>query len=183
MCDIDEFKSPNILFLKGMYMTDCKDVGDIMGERLAEMIAAGPEQEQYTPKQTYDKIPEMFEDAKSWPSSTNLLCCECSCSFTWEPVFIPEAINFSGTRRGEYKPIKPLKIFCNFVCAHMFILSMFRESKWEKKELLKLLHKILTGQNILDIPIGPHRTEMVQYGGTMTVGEFKAKNKIGRAHV
>ena len=56
MCDIDEFKSPNILFLKGMYMTDCKDVGDIMGERLAEMIAAGPEQEQYTPKQTYDKI-------------------------------------------------------------------------------------------------------------------------------
>lgn len=180
MCDIDEIKSPNILFLKGVYMRDCKDVNDIMGDRLAEMVAGNVTDESgYQTNQTYNKIPQSFTDINTWPTHTNLLCFECSCPFTWPAVFIPEAINPCGVHRGVYKPIKPIGNFCSFICANMHIDKIYsKQDRWEKRELLKLLHTIMSGGKvILDIDKGVKYTEMEQYGGTMTVADFQSKNK------
>jgi len=159
-------------------MRDCKDVEDIMGERLAEIVAHR-DNGLYPSKQLYDKIPQQFTTVDAWVTHTNLLCCECGCPYTWPPVFIPEAIEYSGIKRGEYKPIKPIGLFCTFICANMFIMENYPKSEqWEKVELLKLLHTILTGGCITDIPIGTHRTDMVQHGGTMSISEFQSKNKL-----
>lgn len=180
MCDVDEFESPNILFLKGVYIRNCKDVDDIMGERLAEIIANGGtvSDPNIQHKHAFDKIPQLFVNVEQWVKQTNVCCWECGCEFYWTPVFIPESISYSGTTRGAFNPIKPIGNFCTFICANMYVKSkMSVTDRWEKVELLKLLHLILTGSNILDIPFGPDRTEMIQYGGLLTVGEFQAKNK------
>ena len=176
MCDVDEFKSPNILFLKGVYLRNCKDVGDIMEERLAEIITYGDCD--MPKKQKYDKIPRLFTNVETWIKKTNLYCWSCGCTFHWNPVFIPESINFSGVLRNEFKPIVPIGNFCSFLCANNHINAEFSQHlRWEKTELLKILHKIMTGISIMDIPEGPKKTKMVRYGGMLTVGEFQAEIK------
>lgn len=179
MCDVDEFKSPNILFLKGVYLRNCKDVGDIMEERLAEIITYGEGDK--PKKQIYDKIPRVFTNVALWiaqTNQTNIFCWSCSCTFQWASVFIPESINFSGISRDTFKPITPIGNFCSFVCANNYINTEFSQHlRWEKTELLKILHKIMTGVSIMDIPEGPKKTKMLGYGGMMTIGEYQSEIK------
>jgi hypothetical protein len=180
MCDMDEFKSPNILFLKGVYMRNCKDVDDIMEDRLAEMVGGCDSvNTSHQASYTYNKIPRLFIDVDTWPTHTNLLCFRCNCSFAWSPVFVPESINPSDTCRGVYKPIVPIGNFCTFICANMYIKKMYIGSeRWEKIELLKMLHSIMTnGKTISDIIDGPEHTEMEQYGGSTTTCKFQSKLK------
>lgn len=176
MCDIDEYTPSNIMFLRGVYMKNCRDVGDIMSERLAEMVMNSTQPTRGEIRSKHTPLPRSFTSIDKWPKSTNFMCCECGCSFPWEPVFIPTSIQMSGTKVGQYGPIKREYVFCGFVCAGMFADNMYSNS-WEKRELLKLLHQVMTGVKIIDIPTGPHRTAMVQYGGHMTIRDFQHKNR------
>ena len=125
----------------------------------------------------YKKIPSVFTDIKQWPESTNLKCWACDCSFTWEPMFITESIRLSGTDRGQYESIKPVGNFCSFLCTVIFIEKEYPKNRnWEMKELLKLLHYILTGIKITELPPSwesPKKTDREEYGGQMDIGSFQ----------
>ena len=182
MCDIDKISAPNILFLKGIYFHNCKDVSDIMTDRLAEIAAYAdqlPSNLDEQKNKTYDPIPRSFTNVTEWVKSTNLLCWECGCSFSWSPVFIPTSITRSGTDPGTHKPITPIGNYCSFMCARNWINEQLpRDKQWEKMELLKILHKLLTGESVLNIPNGPNKTQMQQYGGVLSVAEFQSRIKL-----
>lgn len=178
MYDSDDEHESNVLFLKGVYLSDCKDVNDIMGERLAEIIANGDHQ-QPTETHSWDRIPTQIDLSQPIPVN-NLQCWVCDGTFTWRPVFIPDAIEPSGTKRGEYKPIKPIGNFCSFTCARRYINTELPSNiGWDKIELLKIFHNILSNSSnlLLDIPTGSPKYEMIQYGGTLTRAQWYAKNK------
>lgn len=176
------FQMPNILFLNGVYMRDCKDVGDMMADRLSELVAFETSNDQKSlsmmGKDKYDKIQILFVSADTWPYSTNIACWQCSCSFSWEPVFIPHNIMQSDTVPEEYMPIKAEGNFCSFPCAGEWVRTeVNRDKRWDKIEMLKLLHFIITGQTIVAIPSVPKKTSMVQYGGHLTISQYQAKLK------
>ena len=85
----------------------------------------------------------------------------------------------SDTSPNSYRPIGTIGNFCSFICANNWILTEIpRDKRWEKIELLKLLHKILTGVHLLNIPEGPARTKMVQFDGSLTTADFQARIKL-----
>jgi hypothetical protein len=181
MCDIDEFKSPNILFLGGVYFRSCKDVGDMLDDRLTEMAAfkTDSDQQGVMPPANYDTIPQLFHSPETWIKFTNIWCWQCGCMFQWSPIFVPTSITKSGTKPGEYMPIKPIGNFCSFLCAGDWIkLYIPKDKQWEKIELLKLMHKICTGDILHVIPKGVNKTKMTQFGGLLTTADYQARIKL-----
>ena len=178
MCDVDEFKAPHILFVRGVYLQDCK---------MKEKVKVECKRSVASSTTAYKKIPSVFTDINQWPASTNLKCWACDCLFTWEPMFITESISFSGTDRGKFEPIKPIGNYCSIPCATIFIEKEYPKNRnWEMKELLKLLHYILTGIKITELPSSresPKKTDREEYGGQMDIGSFQnAIRQVCRGH-
>lgn len=170
--DLDTYDQPNILFLRGCFLGDCNTIEDLFDERLIGGLV--PNQEIYDVKDiTYDKIPKYFTCEKSWITKTNLKCWSCDCNFHNVPIFVPTALEKSDDIDNICGRMDVLGNFCSWNCASLYINTYFSGSdKWEKKELLKLLYKILTGTTITEIPPAPHKTSMRQYGGSKTCQEY-----------
>ena len=162
---MDEHPDECILFFKGVHMSDTQ-------------VVKNEESRKRRPPVKHTKIPCMFTSIKSWPALTDLRCWACDCSFLWEPMFIAESIGFSGMNRGQYTPIKPVGNFCSFPCAVVFIEKGYPKNRqWEMKELLKLLHLVLTGVKIADLPPSrevPKKTDREEYGGEMSKSTFQS---------
>jgi hypothetical protein len=181
MCDVGELKSPNILFLKGVYFRNCPDVSDMFDDRLTEMAAFDPEHpvDTISAPITYDKIPHLFYSIDTWIKSTNLKCWGCECPFRWMPFFTPTSITSSGTMPDEYMPIKPIGNFCSIPCMGDWVnVHIPKEKRWEKLEQIKLLYKIMAGTKLDTIPKGVDKTSMVHFGGSLTIAEYQARIKL-----
>lgn len=160
------YKRPNILFLKGCFITDCYNIEDVFEERILDLI---DNCELDTKK--YDKIPAYFISPTEWPTHTNILCWNCDCKFDTYPKFIPKSISLSSNRIPVYGN------FCSWSCALSHIFIYFKEDRWEKCELLKYAYNIFNIDGFDKVLVSPSKYKMVQYGGSMNMIEFKSKLK------
>ena len=144
----------------------------------------------------YTKLPPFFTTIEEWVNTTNILCWYCHLNFDSVPVFIPKIIEpmiFKSSDsieimniyrnqdvRTENKfSIGVLGVFCSFGCAHSFINGgINRIDKIEQKNKLNFLYKQYYGvsdkNNYSQYP-SPHI--MIQYGGDITVEEYKIKTE------
>ena len=158
------YEPPNILFLKGCFLDDCKSVEDLFDQKL--LTASQADVDFYTKDIKYDKIPTVFENLDTWPKSTNIKCWVCDCVFYTRPIFIPSSIDRDNKMDTEGN-------FCFWGCAALYInLHYNTEERWEKHAMLRKLFTVFTGETIKEIVPAIPKTEMVQYGGKKTIKEF-----------
>lgn len=163
--DLSDYEPPNVLFLRGCFLSDCKSIEDKFDEKLLNEGSYGNTYE--IKNTTYDKIPKTFTSLESWKKSTNLKCWYCDCTFESVPLFIPKNVEKDGS-------MGVLGNFCSWNCASSHInLHFDSDQKWEKCLLLKLLYRDFTGDEINEILPAPNKTEMIQYGGKKTPQQFK----------
>lgn len=174
-----------VLFLPGVFKTDCDSLEDFFHERLIH----GADQN----AKIFDKIPMIFTDLESWPKTTNLLCWNCSRSFKGRPWFEPQSIdplhkgkpgefisstklNRSGLRDNSYC-INVKGCFCspNCVMRHIMIFAKDLADQLNKIAMLLFLYEIFVGQKVINIQPAPLLTDRVQYGGTLSDQEYQKK--------
>lgn len=180
---------PNILFLRGCFLSDCKTIEDIFDARL--MIGESDKNSFEEFKEIkYDKIPKTFTGVENWIKQTNLKCWFCDLNFYNAPVFIPTSLEDSANSTSVCGNMDVMGNFCSWNCAAGYINIHYTDDrKWEYHELLKILYKTFTGKSIEDIIESPPKTKMVQYGGNMTqldyteeVSNLIAKNNMSIIH-
>ncbi len=174
-----------ILFLQGVFKTDCDRIEDFFHERLLHGNDADAK--------IFDKIPMIFTDLDTWPKSINLLCWNCRRSIKGRPWFEPQSIDpINKGKVGEFIPSKNLNrtgivqesycinvkgCFCsaNCVMRHIHIFSKDLADKLNKISMLLFVYEIFTGNRVVSIQPAPLITDMVQYGGTLTDQEYQKK--------
>lgn len=182
--ELNSYNTPNVLFLKGCFIGDCQSIEEIFNEQILKSIDPVIDYEETI---IYDKVPEKFQDIETWVKSTNLKCWNCDFTFNNTPIFIPNGIYPSEKPNKKFSYIDVVGNFCSFNCASNYINTMFinTEERWEKQNSLKFLYKIFNGKELVEIPISPPKTSMIQYGGKLTRKEYKQQieelnNKISR---
>ena len=171
--ELSSYDQPNILFLRGCFIGDCNSIEDMFDEQLVNQSM--PECELYQISDTlYDEIPKRFISKEKWINNTNLKCWSCDCNFHNVPVFVPASLERSDNVEQLCGSMDVMGNFCSWNCAAQYINLHFTGSeKWEKHELLKLLHKIFTGSSIDEIVPSLPKTLMKQYGGKKTSQEYR----------
>lgn len=174
-----------VLFLQGVFKTDCDRIEDFFHERLLHGSDADVK--------IFDKIPMTFTDLESWVKTTNLLCWNCRRSIKGRPWFEPQSIDpINKCKPGEFISSKNLNrtgkihesycinvkgCFCspNCVMRHIQTFSKDLADKLNKISMLLFVYEIFVGTKIADIQSAPLITELVQYGGNMTEQEYQKK--------
>ena len=172
-----------ILFLQGVFKTDCDKIEDFFHERLLN----GTAESKY-----YDKIPLTFTSLDTWLKETNLLCWNCNRVPKSRPWFEPQSIDpISKGEIGVYVASSKLirmpgktdycinvkGIFCSCHCVMRYILNNSKNlaDRLNKISMLLFLYEIFTGRRVADIEPAPNVVEMVQYGGSLTEMEYQKK--------
>lgn len=178
-----EIPTNNILFLKGVFPEDCSKVEDQYIENLNDAAAFSEDSNRHMDikrKMHYDKIQKHFHSVKAWVESTKnikIKCWYCESMFMGVPVFIPSGIHNSP--KGKIYDV--YGIFCTFGCAYAFIKSssefIHDKSHWDKIEMLKMLFFLFYNKKIDTIMPSPNKYRLEQYGGDMSLPEFKKELK------
>jgi len=186
-------KLPKVLFIKGVFKNDCQS-DDIFEKRILEnsseniidindVINVCNNSEESMPNKfiTYEKLPNIFTNVDNWEKQTNLLCWNCTLSFTTTPVFIPKVIepNSSKIKEDREDPSRQLSIsvhgvFCSFKCANYHINTNYSVvEKIENLNKLKLLYKLFHNEKMKETSICLDKTLLTQYGGDLTPIQFR----------
>jgi hypothetical protein len=180
---INKPKVAKLLFIKGVFKKDCVS-DDIFEKKILERIDSGDQSSPlngecsgiYTNNFiSYEKLPSIFEDINTWQKQTNLLCWNCSLSFTSIPVFIPQAIEPCSHQQMDRKySIGVHGVFCSFICAKHYVKTRYHTlvDRTETLNKLDLLYKLFYNSKMNDVTDYPLPFQMKQYGGDLSVEEF-----------
>jgi hypothetical protein len=156
---------PEFLFIRGVYLAECKRIDQILEEHL---LGDGlPE----VNDKVFDQLPLVYEGLATWPVTTNTWCWYCAKTFDGVPLFVPKTIEpdadnkYTMTREG---------CFSSWPCAASYIdreYPRIRDNS-EKKNMLKFLYNDMMGKPIINIPSAPNRFDMSRFGGPMSEEEF-----------
>lgn len=166
----DEFDTiPMFLFVKNIYLNDCKRIDQFQEEQL---LGDGFEVDVEIESKLYDVLPFTYEGLHSWPLNTNIWCWYCNKAFDGVPIFIPKNIEPNIEKSGftMYRE----GCFSSFPCAAAYIDREYPRisDNSEKKNMLKFLYQNMMGTAIIDIPSAPSKFLMKHYGGNMDVNQF-----------
>jgi hypothetical protein len=166
------YEQPDILFLRGCFVSACNNIEDLFDERLVESCSNTKIYDTHDNK--YNNIPRVFTSLDSWIKKTNVKCWSCTLTFDTIPLFVPTAISDPIAPTKTFCDMDVLGNFCSWACSSRYVhISSDSHVKWERYEMLKLLHKIMTGTRVSEIEQAPCPTIMVQYGGKSTKQEYK----------
>ncbi len=186
---------PKILFIKNVYKKDCQ-TDDIFEKKILENANSiinmqSNEEDQMTTMEdfiSYEKLPLIFSNIESWKKKTNIKCWCCTLSFDSMPIFIPNVIEpvlikNKKTRELSNKQQFSISVygnFCSFGCAHFFIenSNMNINERTESINKLKLLHKLIYNTKIKETGYYPSPYKLEQFGGDMTIAEYKELQEI-----
>lgn len=164
--NIKEYKTPNILFLTGVFIKDCCPLEDLFEKQILDKLNVDV-------KICFNKIPSIFNSLNTWIKKTNIKCWHCDLNFETIPVFIPKVIEQSGTD-STFKIITN-GCFCSFPCAisynNIYHPKIF--DNINNKEMISYLYKIFNKCNIKEILHAPSKFTMLQYGGSVDPDEYR----------
>lgn len=124
-------------------------------------------------RSVYTKIPKRFTDVESWRRViSNLKCWTCDRLPYSYPKFIPTnpEIGPDGVETCE-----PKGNFDEWNCVIDYIRKNHRDQAADLEELTCRFASKFAGRKITKIQPSPPKTEMEQYGGTLTAKQYQEK--------
>lgn len=162
---------PKTLFIEGVYLSDCKDSGDILQDKVIDELNDAASKN--APKK-YIKLPNIYTK-ETWPTTSNLLCLTCGLEPWGTPIFIPKSIEPSA----EGVTMTTHGIFCGFPCAKSYLKKKYKDVDIHKYSencaKLRYLYKEMTGEDIDEIPETYDIEDMERHGGNLSDKEYKNK--------
>jgi hypothetical protein len=104
--------------------------------------------------------------------NTRIQCWHCCNTFDNVPYFIP--VNYNE-RKGLFKVQGN---FCSYNCVLTYIHNCKKYNYLYIKSLLAFLIKICHKQNLSDIIPAPHRETLQQFGGFLSIDDFRKNNRL-----
>lgn len=173
MLNADDYDINCILFIKNVYPEDCIS-DDLFEKKLLDQADEQIHQPIIEINQ-YNKLPHVFINIEEWPKHTILHCWNCDLTFENIPIFIPKTseISINGVVMGREG------CFCSFNCALAYINLYYHKinDNINKRNLLNILFKRLYNKPPKEIIPAPSKYEMIHYGGSSTISEYREKIK------
>ena len=167
-----------VLFLQGVFKTDCKRIEEMFQDKLMSENKAPVEMT------NYDKIPTYFTTLSEWTKTTNLACWYCNRTFKTRPWFEPQSIeplNDSSEKKNDTSEnaviiaVHGVFCSCNCVRAYINLHTSSLSDRLNKIAMLKYVYEIFNGKSIPDIQPSPPPTEMLMYGGSLSSTQYQQK--------
>lgn len=174
---LDEIlKNNDILFLPNVHLNNVLTVEQQFDQYINDMVNDSGIAEFANEIIVYSKIPSTY-NTKTWPINTNLKCWNCDCFFNNIPLFVPAYIppntESDGTLTIHVDKDKGGN-FCSPNCTYTYILHEYPiQQRQSRIYMLKvLLEDIYPGRrfNLSEIK---SRTNRIEYGGELSLDEFK----------
>lgn len=164
---------PSILRLYDVTMNNLVPIEDIFDQQVLEGLDTN-----HQPLELKETIPTIFTSLEEWKQDSTLRCWSCCLTFNEIPCFVPTSIH----RNDDYKiEISVEGNFCSFPCVvrylHENYPSNLTSKHWSLRNNLNLLYYYFTNKHITIIPPAPSRVELQEYGGQLTIEEFKTRIK------
>ena len=105
---------------------------------------------------------------ESYPKTTNVLCYHCCHKFTTQPISMPFMFNKSKFY-VKY-------VFCSWECMKRYNIDSNTSNMQMISTLIQKYYNYITS-NTDSIGIAPPKYALKDFGGTMTIKEFRNKNK------
>jgi len=157
---------PNILFLKGVKLSDLKTFDMMFLSKIQENLSNyNVEKPAQLASAEYSALPKSFININKWIKSTNLHCFYCDRQYKTCPVPIPSGETvFRSNREFE---INIQGLCCNFPCVVAYLISSCqKKSDYDiKLNLLLDLYLLFTGTAIKIIKPSPSKYIMKKYIG------------------
>ena len=107
-------------------------------------------------------------NAKDYPKSTNILCYHCCHKFTTQPLSMPFIFD---------KNIFYVKnVFCSWECMKRYNIDSNSSNMHMISTLIQKFYYFITSKTD-SIKIAPPKCILKEFGGTMTIKEFRNNNK------
>jgi len=175
-----EYKRPNVLFLKGLRLSDLLSMEEMFENRLTSYnIEEIPVAEKT--EETYNPIPKYFTTLNKWIKSTSTYCFGCDRTFKTRPIPIP--MEMCKNKTGEIEIVVE-GLCCSFVCVQAYInLYYYREGAvWANRmNLLKDVYKTFMGKKVILIPNQPSKFLMKKYIGPEGLSEQEYEAEIAHS--
>lgn len=110
-----------------------------------------------------------FNKIKQWPNSIDIKCWWCCHNFDNTPCGIP--IKYDKSEETFYV----YGCFCSFNCALSYNFQTKTDKKWERAGLIQVLFNKSTNTDD-DVTYAPERECLKDFGGYMTIEEFRKTN-------
>jgi hypothetical protein len=193
------YRKSKILFLPGVFLSDCPDTEDEDSGEVLEIsldgIDDGPDESEsvYLEPKVYDELQTQYINRDLWKKKTNLRCWACGLRFDEAPYAIPigwtkrlvspdnlddqteasDSSLLSSKRRFKELPIMEMHgNFCHEGCAAWYIMKVEDEkisNRQESMELLVIFHNDLKEDTVNHIPLADPRNKMTMYSGSIGV--------------
>ena len=111
-----------------------------------------------------------FNKINQWPNTIDIKCWWCCHNFDNTPCGIP--IKYKSAIDTFYV----YGCFCSFNCALSYNFQTKSDKKWERAGLIQLLYNKSTNTDE-EITYAPERECLKDFGGYMTINEFRNKQK------
>ena len=105
-----------------------------------------------------------FNKINQWPHTIDIKCWWCCHNFDSTPCGIPI--------KYENDSFYVMGCFCSFNCALSYNFNTKIDKKWERAGLIKLLHNKIFNVDE-DVEYAPNRECLKDFGGYMTIDEFR----------
>lgn len=173
-----DFYRESILFLPGVHLTDVLSMDDQFDKYMKDIVDDGFAGNIIDEIVIYDKIPHQY-NKDTWPEKTNLKCWKCDCTFISRPLFI--AVQSWNDEGGLQMIVDTTNggNFCSPNCAYTCIMQDYPQTarQGKKSMLRQLLADLYPGQSFILSESLP-KTKRIEYGGELTVGEYKKTNNF-----
>jgi len=165
----------------GVRLDGARSFEKVMDDRIAEVLgddAAAP------PPPDFDPPPEMYDTSApgDWPLRLNLRCSSCTLPIPETPHMVPfymDLLPGSDGREGGrlcFHRRKEAGVTCSVACAVTWIEDhLAGEEASQARELLSQLYYARYQARAPRLVAAPRHTELVTYGGKLTVAQFQEK--------
>ena len=151
-----------------------EDIGNIKKPEKSEPVEEDKKEYNIHNKDEYinkkvKQILVQFNDSnkvKQWPNSTDIKCWWCCHNFDNTPCGIPTKYDVENETFFVYG------CFCSFNCALSYNFNTNIDKKWERAGFIKLLYNKTFNTND-DLDYAPNKECLKEYGGYMTIEEFR----------
>lgn len=161
-------KEPSVLILKGVSLSELLSIDDLWSD--------STNSKEVKAKLKYCKLPEEFYGLDTWILKSNLQCCYCGLTYTTIPIGMP--IRYIKREDGK-SGFQVRYNFCSFPCCMKQIVNTIHDTSLReyRMTLLKLMFNAFFNTDIGSetIEMAPDKLELQEYGGNLTIDDFKKK--------
>lgn len=163
---------PNVLFFSGVFPARY-DFDTLFTNQLMDSLRESEFGDTFVNDvpEAFDKIPDRFISAESWPRTTNLRCRQCTRLFKTRPLTMITHINNEGNTITDMRTDKCTYCSGDCVATHINTHVLDEKTRWTRHKMFSMFYRKLTGIRIDAFPMTSTPGDLEIFGGSMSMDD------------